>query len=61
VQASVVDRAVDLGTRIAIQGCLDPGIIGRAVRTGQYDEQALKRVWHYVARFGAPDLSIDNN
>jgi hypothetical protein len=24
-------------------------------RTGQYDEQALKRVWHYVARFGSPD------
>jgi hypothetical protein len=22
-------------------------------RTGQYDPQALKRVWHYVARFGA--------
>lgn len=28
------------------------GSSGDAARTGRYDEQALKRVWHYVARFG---------
>ena len=24
-------------------------------RSGRYDQQDLKRVWHYVARFGSPD------
>jgi hypothetical protein len=47
---------VDLGESLARAGHLDPSIIGDASRTGQYDEQALKRVWHYVARFGAPEL-----
>jgi hypothetical protein len=45
---------VDLGLALAEEGFLDPGIIGAAARTGRYDEQALKRVWHYLARFGAP-------
>nr|WP_181775812.1 DUF3626 domain-containing protein [Amycolatopsis pittospori] len=27
-----------------------PGLLGKA---GQHDPQALKRVWHYIARFGA--------
>ncbi|WP_329577515.1 DUF3626 domain-containing protein [Kitasatospora sp. NBC_01250] len=44
---------VDLGAELAEDGLLDPGIIGAAARTGRYDEQALKRVWHYLARFGA--------
>jgi hypothetical protein len=35
---------------------LDPRIIGDAARTGRHDEQALKRVWHYVARFGSPEM-----
>ncbi|MGW5362051.1 DUF3626 domain-containing protein [Actinopolymorpha pittospori] len=47
---------VHLGVSIARDGHLDPGVIGDASRSGQYDEQALKRVWHYLARFGAPDL-----
>ena len=35
---------------------LTPALIGSASRTGRYEEQALKRVWHYVARFGrAPE------
>jgi hypothetical protein len=44
---------VRLGISLARDGRLDPCIVGDASRTGQYDEQALKRVWHYVARFGA--------
>ncbi|MDH6119245.1 hypothetical protein ABH930_002456 [Kitasatospora sp. GAS204A] len=44
---------VALGVELARDGHLDPAIIGDASRTGRYDEQALKRVWHYVARFGA--------
>ncbi|GAA5034086.1 hypothetical protein [Actinopolymorpha pittospori] len=54
---------MDLGVSIARGGHLDPGVIGDASRSGQYDEQALKRVWHYLARFGAPDLratSVDS-
>lgn len=43
---------VDLGMRIAQDGWLDPLVVGQA--TGE--TQALKKVWHYVARFG--DLSI---
>ncbi|WP_433174548.1 DUF3626 domain-containing protein [Actinoallomurus sp. CA-150999] len=46
---------VDLGTSLAQAGRLDPRILGDASRTGRYDEQALKRVWHYVARFGSPE------
>lgn len=43
----------DLGRALARNGHLDAKIIGDAARTGRYDQQALKRVWHYVARFGA--------
>jgi Protein of unknown function (DUF3626) len=45
-----------LGVSLARDGYLDPAMIGDASRTGRYDEQALKRVWHYVARFGNPEL-----
>jgi hypothetical protein len=47
---------VALGGSIARDGCLDPAVIGDASRTGRYDQQALKRVWHYVARFGSPEM-----
>lgn len=47
---------VDLGVSLARDERLDPRIIGDASRTGRYDEQALKRVWHYVARFGSPEM-----
>ena len=47
---------VDLGVSLARNGQLDPRILGGASRAGQYDEQALKRVWHYVARFGSSEM-----
>ena len=31
---------------------LTPASIGDAARSGKYDLQGLKRVWHYLARFG---------
>lgn len=31
---------------------LTPDLIGEAARSQQHDPQALKRVWHYLARFG---------
>ncbi|MBD0741381.1 DUF3626 domain-containing protein [Streptomyces sp. CBMA152] len=45
---------VELGARIAVGGRLDPRIIGDAAATGLYNPQAVKKVWHYLARFGAP-------
>jgi hypothetical protein len=47
-------RYVDLGAEIAVDGQLTPRIIGDAVRTGRHDPQDLKKVWHCLARFGAP-------
>jgi hypothetical protein len=43
---------VDLGMRIARDGYLTPRMLGDAARTGQYELQDLKKVWHYLARFG---------
>lgn len=45
---------VELAREIAPDGLLTPRVIGQAVATGKYDPQSLKRVWHYVALFGAP-------
>ncbi|MEV6583162.1 DUF3626 domain-containing protein [Streptomyces sp. NPDC051582] len=44
---------VDLGTRMAVDGVLDPRIVGDAARSDRHDPQAVKKVWHYLARFGA--------
>lgn len=44
---------VELGLRLAHEGILTPRLIGAAAVTGHDDPQALKRLWHYVARFGA--------
>lgn len=43
---------VDLGAGIAVDGLLDPRVIGTAAATGRHDPQALKKVWHCLARFG---------
>ncbi|MFE9433473.1 DUF3626 domain-containing protein [Streptomyces sp. NPDC006640] len=45
---------VELGAEIAENGRLDPRVIGDAARTGRHDLQDLKKVWHCLARFGAP-------
>lgn len=45
---------VALGERIAADGVLTPRVIGDAVNSGDCDPQSLKRVWHCLARFGAP-------
>jgi hypothetical protein len=50
---------VELGAEIARDGHLDPWLIGRAARTNRYDPQALKKVWHYVAHYGAPQQPAD--
>jgi hypothetical protein len=45
-----------LGASLARDGALTPRLIGDASRAGRHDEQALKRVWHYAARFGSPEM-----
>ncbi|WP_433023428.1 DUF3626 domain-containing protein [Kribbella sp. CA-294648] len=45
-------RYVELGATIAVDGWLTPKVIGDAAALGSYDDQALKRVWHCLARFG---------
>ena len=42
---------------LARDGCLDTALIGDASRAGRYDEQSLKRVRHYLARFGTSELA----
>lgn len=46
---------VALGRAIAVDGWLTPAIHEVAVRTERHHPQDLKKVWHYLARFG--DLS----
>jgi len=46
---------VDLGVALARGGELTPATIGAAARAGRHNPQDVKKVWHYVARFG--DLS----
>ena len=45
---------VTLAEMVAVDGWLDPSVIGRAAGTGRHDPQTLKQVWHHVARFGSP-------
>ncbi|MFI5808212.1 DUF3626 domain-containing protein [Streptomyces sp. NPDC051561] len=45
---------VDLGAEVAVDGILNPRVIGDAARTGHHDPQSLKKVWHCLARFGTP-------
>ena len=47
----------ELGVSLARGGRLTPRLIGDASRSGHHDEQALKRVWHCLARFGRPGLA----
>jgi hypothetical protein len=41
-----------LGAELASDGVLNPHVLGVAWRTGRYDDQDLKRVWHLLARHG---------
>lgn len=45
---------VDVAAQVAADGHLDPAVIGAAVATGRQDPQDVKKVWHYLARFGGP-------
>lgn len=45
-------EVVELARTLFRDAWLTPRDIGDASRTGRFEAQSLKRVWHYVARFG---------
>lgn len=45
-------KYTDIARAISEHGCIDPCIIGCALNRGSYEEQELKKVWHYLACFG---------
>ncbi|MEU8619510.1 DUF3626 domain-containing protein [Streptomyces sp. NPDC048623] len=47
---------VELGAEIAEGGRLDARLVQAAAESGRHDRQAVKRVWHLLARFGAPEF-----
>ncbi|MGV8874567.1 MAG: DUF3626 domain-containing protein [Rhodococcus sp. (in: high G+C Gram-positive bacteria)] len=48
--AETVEIAKSLGPKLTAES------VGRAARSGHYEQQSLKKVWHYLARFGrSPD------
>lgn len=49
---------IELARKIAPAGLLTPRVIGTAAATGKHDPQALKRVWHHLACFGAPPQRV---
>lgn len=42
-----------IGAEIAVDGTVDGRIIGDAVRTGRYDPQGVKQLWHHTAQWGS--------
>lgn len=46
-------RIVEVAKTVGVDGRLDARSIGLAARCGEHDPQDLKKVWHYVARYGA--------
>ena len=44
--------SINLAKEICKDEILTPYIIGLAAATGKYNQQSLKLVWHYLARFG---------
>ncbi|UFU06308.1 DUF3626 domain-containing protein [Ruania halotolerans] len=47
-------HVIEAAARIAVDGALTARVVGDAARAGREEEQILKRVWHYTARFGYP-------
>lgn len=43
---------VRIAKNLSNDGRLDPYILGQAVESGAYEPPAIKKVWHYLARFG---------
>lgn len=52
-------RYVELGAALAVDGVLDPRIVQEAAESGRHDQQDVKKVWHLLARYGAPVPAAD--
>lgn len=46
---------VSLAGELAVDARLTPRLVGDAARTDRHHPQAIKQVWHYVARFGTAE------
>ncbi|MEU3019948.1 DUF3626 domain-containing protein [Nocardiopsis sp. NPDC007018] len=47
-------EVVEAGERVAVRGWLTPWVVGGAARSGLFEPRVVKRLWHCLARFGAP-------
>lgn len=47
---------IELAEELSQDGVIDPRILGLAVTEKGYHEQDVKKVWHYLARFGYQSL-----
>ena len=45
-------KYIDLAKELAPNGSINAKLLGQAVTERGYDEQEVKKVWHYLARFG---------
>lgn len=45
-------KYVQIAHEIARDGVLTPALLSKAIYEKNYDEQDIKKVWHYLARFG---------
>ncbi|CAB9512967.1 Protein of unknown function (DUF3626) [Seminavis robusta] len=45
-------QIVALGVQIAHNGVIQPALLGKSNHQGGHDAQAIKKAWHYLARFG---------
>ena len=52
-------RYVELAASLAVDGWLTPKVIGDAAVSGRYSNDDVKRVWHYLARFGNAEETAD--
>jgi len=43
---------IDLARNIAIENQINPVILGQSVNHSNYDQQSIKKIWHYLARYG---------
>ncbi|MFC5079731.1 hypothetical protein VTH8203_03351 [Vibrio thalassae] len=43
---------VELAQELAQDGIINAQLLGLAVTSKRYDEQDIKKIWHYLARFG---------
>lgn len=45
-------KIVNIARTLSEQGLLNPAVLGEAIEKQLFDPQDVKKVWHYLARFG---------